>query len=404
MELSYVLLSHGYRTVVLNEALAYGLAPETVPEYLKQRTRWCVGTIQHLRIKTGPIRGKFQFIDRLFYVEGVFYWLSFVFLVCLLIAPMVFWLTGVAAISGPSNEIVWILLPRLMLRTQIIYWLSMAKVTPVIVTVMNALGAFHFSPLHLEALVSPFGVSFNVTSKGGKRDCTVVRWKLFLIFTGLGVAITGLMFMNLCGMLNVVPVGEMTALNVTWSLCSILVCFLCALVCVELPKPESDIWVMREVVKTRPIETIKALVLRLFLVDVLGAYFVDHFKKFATDAGARKRVLMASISWCITNSAERKGSKVSIRCSPRSWLYRLFVDAHQPLSTPARPSLLIGTVCRMGRWFYRPLPDEMPAISTPARRSFLIGAVYRIGKWFYRSPADEMPANRFTTDAFSHIP
>jgi cellulose synthase (UDP-forming) len=288
MELSYVLLSHGYRTVVLNEPLAYGLAPESVPEYLKQRVRWCFGTIQHLFIKSGPIRGSYRLLDRIFYIEGSIYWLSFVFLVCLLFAPAIFWLTGVPAISGPSSEVIWVLLPRLMTRSVLIYWLSLGKVPPLVVTVMNALGALHFSRAALTALVWPSSVPFNVTTKGGDRDTVVVRWPLFFFFFGLAATIMGLMLLNLSGVLPVVPRGDMTPLNVIWSLYSTLICLLSALVCIELPKRESDIWVMREVVETRPLETIKALYKRLMIADYLGIGISDVIRRAWADCRKEK--------------------------------------------------------------------------------------------------------------------
>ncbi|HVS37809.1 MAG TPA: cellulose synthase catalytic subunit, partial [Gemmataceae bacterium] len=40
LEISYALRGRGWRTLYLNEALAHGLAPESVPEYIKQRVRW----------------------------------------------------------------------------------------------------------------------------------------------------------------------------------------------------------------------------------------------------------------------------------------------------------------------------------------------------------------------------
>src|SRR5207245_3064526 len=110
LELSYALRTVGYQTLFLNEPLAYGLAPEAIPEYLKQRIRWCTGTIQHLFIPTGPLRGRFKLLDRILYLEGFFYWLGFLFVALLIVAPMIFWSTGVPAIAGPPEEALLILL------------------------------------------------------------------------------------------------------------------------------------------------------------------------------------------------------------------------------------------------------------------------------------------------------
>ena len=46
LNLSYTLLRHGYKTRWLNERLSVGLSAEGLPEYISQRTRWCLGTMQ----------------------------------------------------------------------------------------------------------------------------------------------------------------------------------------------------------------------------------------------------------------------------------------------------------------------------------------------------------------------
>ena len=59
----------GYRTVYLNEPLTLGLAPEGLKEYITQRGRWCLGTLQVALLKDGPLRGPgYSLIDRLHYV------------------------------------------------------------------------------------------------------------------------------------------------------------------------------------------------------------------------------------------------------------------------------------------------------------------------------------------------
>src|SRR5262249_2166476 len=182
LELSYAPRTVGYRTLYLNEPLAYGLAPEAIPEYLKQRIRWCTGTIQHLFIATGPFRGRHKLLDRIFYLEGFFYWLGFLLVALLILAPIIFWTTGVPAIAGPSEEALRILLQRLTARTLSVYWLSEKKIPPIVINIGKVLSAFHLSATVIKALLSPFSATYKVTDKGHSRDRVVIRWPLFVAF------------------------------------------------------------------------------------------------------------------------------------------------------------------------------------------------------------------------------
>ncbi|MET5117008.1 glycosyltransferase family 2 protein, partial [Burkholderia pseudomallei] len=46
IHLTYRLLRHGYVTRWLNARLSVGLSAEGLPEYLSQRSRWALGTLQ----------------------------------------------------------------------------------------------------------------------------------------------------------------------------------------------------------------------------------------------------------------------------------------------------------------------------------------------------------------------
>jgi cellulose synthase (UDP-forming) len=262
LELSYALLGAGYRTLYLNEPLADGLAPEAIPEYLKQRIRWCTGTIQHLFIRTGPFRGNLKLLDRIFYLEGFFYWLGFLFVALLILAPIIFWSTGVPPIAGPPEEALMILLPRLVARALLVYWLSETKVAPIIINIGKVLPAFHLSATVVKALISPFSATYKVTDKGHSRERVVIRWPLFVTFLSIAALSLIGMAMNLTGFSDLVPISELTPLNVTWTLFSSLVCLAAALACVELPKGKDYLEFGGEVQKSRPTKIVVALVRR----------------------------------------------------------------------------------------------------------------------------------------------
>lgn len=237
LEISYVLKGRGWRTLFLNEKLAVGLAPESVPEYIKQRARWCTGTIQHAYLKTGPFRARgLSLRDRLFYVEPIVYWFTYPFTLLLLAAPAVFWLTGVSAIPGAGEGAFLVLLPRFAATWILVYWLSEGRVMPPVSAVQRALGAYHFTAALSKAVVRPFGRPFQVTSKGQARDRVVVQWPIARPFIALAALTVGGMALNLTGYHEVVTVTALSALDVVWTAYTVALLALCTLACVELPK------------------------------------------------------------------------------------------------------------------------------------------------------------------------
>ena len=263
LEISYVLKARGWRTLFLNEPLAVGLAPESVPEYIKQRARWCSGTIQHAYLKSGPFRAKgLSLRDRLFYLEPILYWFTYPFIVLLLLAPAVFWLTGVSAIPGAGEGAYLVLLPRFIATWVVVYWLSEGRVIPPISAVQRALGAFHFTAALAKAVVRPFGRPFQVTVKGQARDRVVIRWAILRPFAVLAVLILAGMTMNLTGWYEVITVNELSSFDVAWSAYALVLLALCMLACVEPPKAgEAD---APEVRRGSALGTVVAIARRLF--------------------------------------------------------------------------------------------------------------------------------------------
>jgi cellulose synthase (UDP-forming) len=259
LELSYALLGAGYRTLYLNEPLAYGLAPESIPDFVKQRVRWCAGTVQNLYAPTGPIRGNLRLLDRIFYCEGVFYWLGFAFNTLLILAPLVFWFSGISAVLGTPEAAAAAVFPRLISREMTMYWLSEGKIPPLIVQVSRILPAFHVSMAFAKALLRPRSPVFNVTTKGQRRDQLVIRWPLFCTFLSIALATLYGMLVALVGRSELAPSSDLIQMNVAWSTLSAFVCLLCSLACVELPHTRGD---GPEVVRSKPLKIAIALVNR----------------------------------------------------------------------------------------------------------------------------------------------
>jgi len=263
LELSYALAGKGFRTLYLNEALASGLAPESVLDFIKQRVRWCAGTVQNLFAPTGPIRGNLRLIDRVFYCEGVLYWLGSVFTVMIVLAPAVFWFTGISAIPGNPEAAATTVLPYLISRELILYWRAEGRVPPVLVNVRRTLAAFHVSAAFFQALLRPQSPVFKVATKGQSRNRSVVHVGPFLLFASIGFATAVGMTLGLLGRTPAVLNSDFIPLNVLWSAASALVCALCAFASIDQPLHASQ--GECEVTRSRPFRIAAELTARLVL-------------------------------------------------------------------------------------------------------------------------------------------
>lgn len=248
LELSYALLARGFLTLYLNERLSHGLAPESVAEFIKQRVRWCTGTLQQAFLRTGPFRARgLSPLDRLFYADPILFWLTTPFLVALLLAPVVYWWTGVAPMTAPTDGAGLMALARYAGQSLLMYWLSDRKVMPVVSTVARGLAAFHLVAALVRTLVRPFGTPFAVTDKGLDRSRVVVRWSIAWPFVLSAVLLVAGMAASLAGCPGVVRLTGTAVWDVAWSLYSLLILTLCALACVERPvvgrppQPEDEV-------------------------------------------------------------------------------------------------------------------------------------------------------------------
>ena len=264
LEISYVLKGRGQRTLFLNEALAWGLAPESVAEYIKQRVRWCCGTLQHVFLKSGPLRAPgLTWRDRLFYFEPIVFWLTYPLVLLVFAAPLVFWFAGLSAMKNADEGFAYVLLPRLIVVYTVMYWLSGGKVLPVVSTVHKVLPAFHLSAEVSKFFFAPFGRPFNVTAKGHRRDRAVIQWSLLHIYLAVAVLLCAGMFMNLSGICEVVKLNQVTSFDIAWTMFSLIVLGLCMLACVEMPRQARND-PASEVARCNPVGAVKALLIRLF--------------------------------------------------------------------------------------------------------------------------------------------
>jgi cellulose synthase (UDP-forming) len=234
---TYVLRKHGYITRWLNERLSVGLSAEGLIEYINQRGRWCLGTMQVALLKNGPLRGEgYSLIDRLHYIHGMLHWIGKPFLLLMLIAPVLYWYFGVAAFYTTPEQFMFYGVPALIGFWFYGPWITDRKTLPIFTEVTQLVASYAVTRTIISACFRPFGRPFKVTAKGLDRSKVVVHWKLASFFIVL-------MLCLMAGAVNTLMTAELSGgivFNLAWTLIALVLDLAAIIACVDLPRPRQE--------------------------------------------------------------------------------------------------------------------------------------------------------------------
>ena len=241
INLTYTMLRHGYVTRWLNEPLSVGLAAEGLPEYVTQRARWCLGTIQVALLKDGPFTGAgLTLVQRLQYLHGLLNWLCKPFIVLMLLAPAIYWFFDVPAFEADYVAFLRHAVPALTLFYAYSGWISRRRTLPVFMEVTHMVTAVAITWTLITCCYRPFGRPFKVTDKGGDRSRTVVRWDMLGVFGSLCIVSLGAIAWALVGPSAATEPTPVDQLNLVWAGISALLSGIACLVCFERPRSHRE--------------------------------------------------------------------------------------------------------------------------------------------------------------------
>ncbi|QRN55747.1 glycosyltransferase [Dyella caseinilytica] len=234
---TYVLRKRGYITRWLNERLSVGLSAEGLIEYINQRGRWCLGTMQVALLKNGPLRDAgYHLADRLHYIHGMLHWIGKPFLLLMLIAPVLYWYFGVAAFYTTPEQFMFYGLPALIGFWFYGPWITDRKTLPIFTEVTQLVASYAVTRTMISACFRPFGRPFKVTAKGLDRSKVVIHWKLASFFIVL-------MLCLMAGAVNAVMSAEINGsivFNLAWTLIALVLDLAAIIACVDLPRPRQE--------------------------------------------------------------------------------------------------------------------------------------------------------------------
>ncbi|MGG5890652.1 glycosyltransferase [Falsiroseomonas sp. HC035] len=236
--LSVKMTGCGWRTAYLNEPLSAGLAPEGMQEYLTQRGRWCLGTMQIVRTPWGPLsRGPTPLMMRLHTLDTVLFWTvgSLIKVLALLVPPLYWWF-GLTVMQTDLPSIIAHLGPYWVVCVGFLGWVSRGTNVPVMAEAVGILVAREAMRASVIGLFGSRNQKFKVTAKGTNRDQVVVQWSLVGPFLLLALAtMGGLVWRVLEGPLPGTP-PDIEVMNLFWSIYNCAVLFIACMICVEQPR------------------------------------------------------------------------------------------------------------------------------------------------------------------------
>jgi cellulose synthase (UDP-forming) len=237
INLTYTMMRHGYVTRWLNERLSVGLAAEGLPEYITQRARWCLGTIQVALLRDGPFAASgLTLVQRIHYLHGLLNWLCKPFIVLMLLAPSVYWFCDIPAFEADYVAFLRHALPALIAFYVYSGWVSRQRTLPVFMEVTHMVTAVAITWTLITCCYKPFGRPFKVTDKGGDRSRTIVRWDMLRIFGGLCAISLAAIAWALAGPFATTEATPVDELNLVWAAVSAMLSGVACIVCFERPR------------------------------------------------------------------------------------------------------------------------------------------------------------------------
>lgn len=231
----------GYRTIYLNEPLSHGLAPETLAEYVSQRSRWCVGTLQQIYTRWSfSGSGRIGWLNRLSHFDSCLYWITRApFNLMLICAPIAYWTFGLITIRSTPADLLYWMAPALVANYAFMTVVSNKRVLPLLTDVSQLLPAVTIVRTVLTTLLRPFSRPFKVTAKGISTTKTTVEWQFLSVFAVFTVLTCFGLCTHISGF-NSIRASTGYSLNVLVSLSNIVVLSLAMAACVERPRWRRD--------------------------------------------------------------------------------------------------------------------------------------------------------------------
>jgi len=180
-------------------------------------------------------------MDRMFYLEIPFYWLTHIHLLFLLLAPSLYGFYGYNVFNCTTEELFKVIVPKNILICTAFFWISNGRCMPIVTPVQRTVCLFHTLPSIFRGLINPDSARFNVTNKDITHKGDTFHWRIAAPFIAFGISTFLATAKTFSQSYSVFYWSDYSAYNVMLSGYSLIVIFLCCLVCVDKPASDRDI-------------------------------------------------------------------------------------------------------------------------------------------------------------------
>lgn len=179
MATGMLLQAKGYKSIFVNESLAYGLSAENFSDFMTQRDRWAKGNIQVAK-KWNPLKIKGLTIQqRLIYFDGVLYWFNGIFKLIFILAPLLYVLFGISILNANIQDLVVYFLPYYV-SCYLSFKLFSNGGSILLTNIYETATAPRLSMAVLSEVFLKDSMKFKVTPKGEIEGKSKFLWKIAL--------------------------------------------------------------------------------------------------------------------------------------------------------------------------------------------------------------------------------
>jgi cellulose synthase (UDP-forming) len=349
----------------LNERLSIGLSAEGLTEYINQRGRWCLGTIQVALLKDGPLRGGgYTFNDRMHYIHGLMHWFSKPFILMMLVSPVLYWYFGIAGFYANPVDFLAFGMPALIAFWGYGTWVTDRRTLPIFTEVTQIVASLAVTATIASALIRPFGRPFKVTAKGLDRTKTMVHWKLFGFFFALSL------FSQIGAYIAITTAASFDGnmlFNLCWTVVALVYNLATLVACVDRPRLHGE--------ERFPFDKPTGLrfggkVLPGRLVDIsLSGVSLQCAFASSIKPGLCGEMWIDKLGWLDVEVMRNQGEdQLGLRFADldeglrRRLIARLFSDATINVASKAAPAQAFGTLLRRALLGEKPHKPRLPAL------------------------------------------
>lgn len=157
----------GYKTYFVNEILSSGLAAENMSGFVRQRLRWCAGTIQSLYSSTNPLTAEgLNCFQRLVHFFGILYYLLYPTIFISWFVPLAYFFFGIVPIEANVQQFSFFFFPYFLMLNAMYVTFSRRLSALASSQIHDFIMCWPFTLIAIKSLFMPFKKRFNVTPKG----------------------------------------------------------------------------------------------------------------------------------------------------------------------------------------------------------------------------------------------